>query len=52
MTEKTETYTYLGSLRSEVLWFGSERHKAELARRHTERELDNLQLETQAIPCL
>lgn len=49
IAEETGTYIHRDSLRSEVLLFGSEEHKAR-ARRHIERELDKLQLEIHTMP--
>jgi hypothetical protein len=49
IAEETGTYIHRDSLRSEVLLYGSEQGKAK-ARRHIERELDKLQLETQTMP--
>lgn len=49
VAEETGTHIHRDSLRSEVVLFGSEGAKAR-ARRHIERELNKLQLETQTIP--
>ena len=49
IAEETGTYIHRDSLRSEILFFGSEGRKGE-ARRQLERELEKLQLERQTIP--